>query len=115
MTEEETRQLKQEIAKLKEEAARKDRRIEELEALLMGAVLRIEELERRLAKDSHNSSKPPSSDGFSHKTKPGSESGKPKGGQKGHPGHTMLQVAVPDQVITHRPSSCEACHNEMHF
>lgn len=57
MTEEEIRQLEQAYTELKETAAQKDRRIEELEGLLMRALLRIEELERRLAKDSHNSSK----------------------------------------------------------
>ncbi|HEX4203866.1 MAG TPA: IS66 family transposase [Ktedonobacteraceae bacterium] len=113
MTEEEARQLRQEIGELKEEVAQKDRRIEELEGLLIGALLRIEELERRLAKDSHNSSKPPSSDGFSRKLKPRPKSEKSKGGQPGHPGHTLQPVAVPDQVITHRPSHCEACHREL--
>jgi predicted RNase H-like nuclease (RuvC/YqgF family) len=80
MTEEEARQLKQEKASLKEEAAQKDRRIEELEGLLMSALLRIEELERRLAKNSHYSSKPPSSDGFLRKGKPRKKSGKASGG-----------------------------------
>src|SRR6266700_7568568 len=114
MTEEEARQLEKAYADLKEEAAQKDCRIEELEALLMRAVLRIEELERRLAKDSHNSSKPPSSDGLSRKGKPRHKSGKPNGGQKGHPGHALQQVATPDQVITHRPSMCEACQRALH-
>ena len=67
MTEEEENQLRQENAALKEAVAQKDRRIEELEGLLMSALLRIEELERRLAKDSHNSSKPTSSDGLRRK------------------------------------------------
>lgn len=49
----------------------KGRRIEELEAFLMRALLRVEELERRLGKDSHNSSKPASSDGLGGK--PGKE------------------------------------------
>jgi transposase len=69
MTEEEANQLRQEHAALKEAIAQRDRRIEELEGLLMSAVLRIEELERRLAKDSHNSSKPPASDGLARKGK----------------------------------------------
>lgn len=69
MTEEEARHLRKENAELREELAQKDQRIEELEGLLTGALLRIEELERRLAKDSHNSSKPPSSDGFKRKGK----------------------------------------------
>lgn len=47
--------------------AKKDQRIEELEAHLMRALLRIEELERRLGKESHNSSKPPSSDSLGRK------------------------------------------------
>jgi hypothetical protein len=42
-------------ASLKADAVRKDQRIEELEALLMRALLRIEELERQQRKDSHNS------------------------------------------------------------
>jgi Family of unknown function (DUF6444) len=67
MTEEEAKELKKADAELNEQAEQKDRRIEELEALLMRALLRIEELERRLGKDSHNSSKPPSSDGLGRK------------------------------------------------
>jgi hypothetical protein len=101
---EEARQLKQELAVLKEEAAQKDRRIEELEGLLMSALLRIEELERRLAKDSHNSSKPPSSDGFKRKGKKRPGSSKAKGGQAGHAGHTLEMV----EMVIHRPSHCEA-------
>jgi hypothetical protein len=38
-------------------------RIEELEALVKQQALRIAELEKRLSKNSRNSSKPPSSDG----------------------------------------------------
>jgi transposase len=75
--------------------------------------LRIEELERRLSKDSHNSSKPPSSDGFSRKTKRHHKSGKRPGGQAGHQGHALVQVTLPDQVIVHRPSRCEACQSEL--
>ena len=70
MTEEEIQQLKKEHAELKATCARQEQHIEELEGLLMRALLRIEELERRLSKDSHNSHKPPSSDGLKHKVKP---------------------------------------------
>lgn len=110
---EEARQLKQEIANLREEVVQRGVRIEELEGLLMRALLRIEELERRLAKDSHNSSKPPSSDGLKRKLKSRRHSGRSKGGQPGHQGHTLEQVAAPDQVITHRPTHCEACQSEL--
>jgi transposase len=113
MTEEEARQLREENTKLKEEATQTDRRIEDLEGRLMSALLRIEELERRLAKDSHNSSKPPSSDGFKRKGKKRPTSSKAKGGQAGHAGHTLERVETPDQVMIHRPSHCEACHHEL--
>ncbi len=104
MTEAFARELEKECTALKEELAQKNQRIEELEAQLITAVLRIEELERRLGKDSHNSSKPPSSDGLGRKlraTRPKSE--KPSGGQKGHAGHFLSQISSPDHIIKHRP------------
>lgn len=53
MTEEEASQLRQEHAELKEALAQKDQRVEEVEGLLMSALRRIEELERRLGNGSH--------------------------------------------------------------
>lgn len=113
MTEEEASQLRKENAELKEALRQKDQRIEELEGLLVSALLRIEELERRLAKDSHNSSKPPSSDGFKRKGKKRPSSSKATGGQAGHQGHTLERVETPDQVIIHRPSHCEICQCDL--
>jgi len=113
MTEEEIQQLRKEHAELKEALAQKEQRIEELEGLLMGALLRIEELERRAGKNSHNSSKPPSSDGLKHRVKPRSKKGKSSGGQSGHQGHALQQVEKPDAVVTHRPERCEACQQEL--
>jgi transposase len=114
MTEEEARKLEQAYAELKEEAAQKDRRIEELEALLMRALLRIEELERRQRKDSHNSSKPPSSDGLGRKPREQrKKSGKPSGGQTGHQGQALLQALKPDSVVSHRPRRCEQCQCDL--
>src|SRR5271166_3163902 len=75
--------------------------------LLVG---RVQELEARLAKDSHNSSKPPSSDGLARKTKSlRRRSGKKPGGQIGHQGETLRLVATPDAVVEHRPAICTAC------
>src|SRR5450631_3317166 len=114
MTEEEAKHLAKAYADLKEQAAQKDQRIGELEGLLMGALLRIEELERRLAKDSHNSSKPPSSDGLGRKLgMPRKKSEKRPGGQAGHEGHTLMHVQRPDRVIVHRPGECEACQMDL--
>ena len=73
---------------------------------------RIAELERRLGLDSTNSSKPPSSDGLKKPPRVKSlrePSGKPSGGQKGHPGKTLRQVEVPDAVIDHYPAICSGC------
>jgi transposase len=92
----------------------KDRRISELEGMLMAALLRIEELERRLGKDSHNSSKPPSSDGLGRGPRVNrKKSEKRPGGQPGHEGHTLMQVKQPDRVIKHRPQQCNTCHQDL--
>jgi hypothetical protein len=72
---------------------------------------RVQDLEARLAKDSHNSSKPPSSDGLKRKTKSVRQmSGKKPGGQLGHAGVTVHLVAMPDDVVEHRPAVCAHCH-----
>jgi transposase len=68
------------------------------------------ELRARLAKDSHNSGKPPSSDGLARKTKSlRRRSGKKPGGQLGHRGETLHLVAAPDRVVEHRPAVCAQC------
>src|SRR5262252_8692975 len=74
-------------------------------------VARVQELEGRLAKDSHNSSKPPSTDGLARKPKSlRAKSGKKSGGQPGHRGSHLHLVAQPDAVVAaHRPTVCNAC------
>ena len=72
---------------------------------------RVRELEVRLRKDSHNSSKPPSSDGLAKKPKSlRQSSGRKPGGQAGHPGSTLKRVANPDVIVQHPlPEQCERC------
>lgn len=73
--------------------------------------LRVKQLEDRLGKDSHNSSKPPSSDGF-NKPNPKSQrgkSGRASGGQKGHPGRTLEFAEKPDHTVVYRPDFCQDC------
>lgn len=75
----------------------------------------INELKSRLSKNSRNSSKPPSSDGYD-KPKPKSrrgKSGKRSGGQKGHNGNTLKQVEHPDQIIDHAVTHCTECGHDL--
>src|SRR5262249_61280810 len=77
-------------------------------------VARVQELEGRLAKDSHNSSKPPSSDGLARKPKSlRAKSGKKSGGQPGHRGHHLRLVAQPDVLVPHRPATCGTCQHPL--
>jgi transposase len=72
---------------------------------------RVQELEARLAKDSHNSGKPPSSDGLARRTKSlRKRSGRKPGGQLGHRGETLRLVAAPDAVVEQRPTACMGYH-----
>lgn len=84
----------------------------ELKLLVSAQAERIAELERQIAADSHNSSKPPSSDGLGKKPAPKSlrqRSGRRPGRAKGDPGGRLEQVADPDQVVDHRPVVCGGC------
>jgi transposase len=73
-----------------EERLAAEARIPDLEALLAQQSAYSRELAGRPAKDSHNSSKPLSSDGLRRKTKSlRAPSGKKAGGQLGRQGETL--------------------------
>jgi transposase len=107
------------IPKLTKEQFRQvyDQGFEATYALFDALQQTVENLERRvahlegiIAKDSHNSSKPPSTNGF--KRPPQSlreKSGRKPGGQKGHDGTTLRQVENPDQIIVHSCQGDCAC------
>ena len=91
--------------------------VEELIAALRAEIVmlraEVAELKRRLGQDSSTSSKPPSSDGLKKKPRIAGSlrelSGKPSGGQKGHKGDTLRQVAEPDRIVRHEASHCRHC------
>jgi transposase len=72
---------------------------------------RVKKLEDQLAKDSHNSHKPPSSDGFKSGIKSVRvESEKGVGGQKGHEGRTLSFAEQVDEVVMHEMGKeCPGC------
>ena len=77
--------------------------IEELNA-------QVKKLEEQKNKNSHNSSKPPSSDGL--KKVPASTrrpSGKKAGAQEGHKGSYLPMAKEPDIVVDHKPTACAHC------
>jgi transposase len=72
----------------------------------------IADLMRRLGLNSTNSSKPPASEGLAKPPRTQStraKGKKPSGGQRGHTGHTLEQVSVPDYLSVHDVSFCSAC------
>jgi transposase len=82
---------------------------------------RIRELEHEIERghqgvverDSHNSSLPPSLDLPWQKVRRTrslrKKSGRKPGGQFGHRGTTLRQVAQPDQIVIHAPATCMQC------
>lgn len=71
---------------------------------------RIKALEDQGSKDSQNSSKPPSGDGFKKRTQSlRTQSGRKSGGQAGHPGSTLDWVEVPDEIEQQVIETCQGC------
>ena len=74
----------------------------------------VKELKDRLDKDSHNSSKPPSSDGLQKKPVTlRRKIGRKPGGQQGHPGRTLTFAETPEHTIVHLPHACRGCGAEL--
>jgi transposase len=92
--------------------------ITNFEARIQALNERVRDLEIRLAKDSHNSHKPPSSDEPTFRRPKRKSlrkrSGKKPGGQPGHTGCTRLQVEAPDEVHLHVPDSCANCGDDLY-
>jgi transposase len=107
--EEELIQLRAENQALREQLAQRDELIEQL-------LQRVQVLEKRVAKDSHNSSLPPSSDRFARQKKTRSlrkPSGKKAGGQADHPGSTLSMSETAEEVICLPVTQCQHCQADL--
>jgi transposase len=101
--EEELIQPRAENQTLRDQLAQRDTLIEQV-------LQRVDVLEKRLAKDSHKSSLPPSSDRFARQKKTRSlrkQSGKKAGGQAEHPGTTLVMSETPEEVICLPVTQCQ--------
>lgn len=87
--------------------------IRKMQKTIDGLNEKIARLEEQLHKNSKNSSKPPSSDGYNKSPAPKSlrkTSGK-KGAKSGHKGTSLSMSRKPDRIIPHMPSCCDGCPN----
>lgn len=88
--------------------------IELFHQTLVKLVERIQLLEDQIAKDSGNSSKPPSRDGLKKKPKSlRQKNGKKSGVQPGHSGHTLKGVAHAGHIEVHRVNRCCICQTNL--
>ncbi len=126
--EEELLSLREENKVLREQLAQRDELIQQQQVVLskLNAVIQqhdermsnlseqLQAVQNRLAKDSHNSHLPPSSDRFGRKPKSlRQKSEKPSGGQAGHPGASLPFSSTPDEIIEQQVDRCEACQQDL--
>lgn len=78
----------------------------EQNALITELLCRVVKLEEQVSKNSKNSHKPPSTDGFAKKPAFPRKRGGKRGGVKGHKGKTLEMIASPDIEIGLLPSHC---------
>jgi transposase len=89
-----------------------ERRIAALGAEVVGLRGEVRELKAQLGQNSQNSSRPPASDGPHVKRKPPqAPSGRPRGGQPGHPVHQRALLPLEDvaEVVVRKPTHCRRC------
>lgn len=94
--------------KLLEIAISQQEQIEQLQQENIDLKARVAHLEGIISKDSHNSSKPPSSDSYKKKTITNQrrQSGKNVGGQSGHKSTRKELFSEPDKRYYHMPIGC---------
>src|SRR6266849_2911538 len=113
-TEEELLHLQEENRVLREVLTQQDEQIKQMQEQIIHLSEHMKALQDRLAKDSHNSHLPPSSDRFVRKPKSlRKKSEKRAGGQPGHPGATLQWSSTPDEVTLQQVEQCEACQQDL--
>ena len=118
---EQSEQLSKDYARVSADKVRLEEEIAEYKSKNAVLEQRISDLDRSSKLNSHNSSKPPSSDGLSKETvekkkekekrtkSSRKKSDRKSGGQAGHKGTTLNQVENPDQIVDHTPDQCQEC------
>ncbi len=111
----ETMSLQQElISRQQEQITLLERELSLQQQQMTQLAEQVKALRERLAKDSHNSHLPPSSDRFGrHPKSLRQKSGKKPGGKPGHPGKTLMFSSCPDEVIVHPVERCEQCQADL--
>ena len=112
MYETKTEELIQRVESLERENQELRAQLAEKDAEIAMQAAEIQKLKEQLRKNSQNSSKPPSSDGYK-KPRPVSNretTGRKPGGQAGHKGHGMKMIQ-PDVIedVVHIPEKCVGC------
>lgn len=82
---------------------------EKMADLFLMLEARVTELEKRVAKNSQNSDKPPSSDRLSKGAPKKRKSSRKAGGQVGHSGKTLRFSEEPDRIIAYAAVECANC------
>ncbi len=85
--------------------------IMELQQHILKLQIQVDELQARLNKNSSNSNKPPSSDGFKKTKSLRKKTGRKPGGQKGHSGSTLKQISNPDYLVVLPLDRADCCTN----
>src|SRR5258708_19740231 len=111
--EEENQRLREQLAQREERIQQQSLLIEQMKEQIAALTQHVKDLQDRLAKDSHNSSLPPSSDRFVRQPKSlRQKSEKKSGGQEGHPGTTLRFSEKPDEVIEHPVRVSSSRHHD---
>ena len=104
--------LSEQVGQLKAQVERLQAEASDLRGRNFQLLRRYAELESLVARDSHNSSRPPSSDPpWAKRTRSlRRPSGKRPGGQAGHRGERLRLCERPDRTVEHWPRQCRGCH-----